>query len=100
MRHGISKDGNWWLQKKIIKISQLVEEGNSLSAAFAFYPEIFDIFYVSLIKTGEASGKIADSLYYLSDHLEREHDIESQLKNSSYGRADEGWSDIFVVYKI
>jgi type IV pilus assembly protein PilC len=32
-----------------------------------------------LIKTGEASGKISDSLYFLSDHLEREHDISSQI---------------------
>ena len=64
---------------KILKISQLVEEGNSLSAAFATFPGIFNVFYISLIKTGEASGKISDSLYYLSDHLEREHDISSQI---------------------
>jgi type IV pilus assembly protein PilC len=69
-------------KQKIIKISQLVEEGNSLSEAFAKYPDIFNIFYTSLIKTGEASGRISESLYYLSDHLEREHDIESQIKSA------------------
>ena len=66
-------------KEKILKISQLVEEGNSLSEAFATFPEVFNIFYISLIKTGEASGKISESLYYLSDHLEREHDISSQI---------------------
>jgi len=50
-----------------------------LSDAFATFPDVFNIFYISLIKTGEASGKIAESLYYLSDHLEREHDIKSQI---------------------
>lgn len=64
---------------KILKISQLVEEGSPLSVAFATFPEVFDLFYVSLIKTGEASGRISESLYYLSDHLEREHDIRSQV---------------------
>lgn len=66
-------------KEKIIKISQLVEEGNPLSVAFATFPEVFNVFYISLIKTGEASGKISESLYYLSDHLEREHDIQSQI---------------------
>jgi type IV pilus assembly protein PilC len=64
---------------KILKISQLVEEGNSLSEAFSTFPEVFNIFYISLIKTGEASGKISESLYYLSDHLEREYDITTQI---------------------
>ena len=66
-------------KEKILKISQLVREGNSLSESFSAFPEVFNVFYVSLIKTGEASGKISDSLYYLSDHLEREHDIKSQI---------------------
>jgi type IV pilus assembly protein PilC len=66
-------------KEKLLKISQLVEEGNSLSEAFASFPEVFNVFYISLIKTGEASGKISESLYYLSDHLEREHDISSQI---------------------
>ena len=66
-------------KEKVLKISQLVEEGNPLSEAFATFPEIFNIFYTSLIKTGEASGRISESLNYLSDHLEREHDISSQI---------------------
>lgn len=69
-------------KEKIMKVAQLVEEGNQLSAAFAAFPEVFNVFYVSLIKTGEASGKISGSLYYLSDHLEREYDIESQIRSA------------------
>jgi len=66
-------------KEKILKSAQLVEEGNPLSEAFATYPEIFNIFYVSLVKTGEATGKISETLYYLSDHLERESDINSKI---------------------
>jgi len=69
-------------KEKILKIAQLIEEGNPLSEAFATFPDVFNIFYVSLIKTGEASGKISESLYYLSDHLEREDDISSQIKGA------------------
>ncbi len=69
-------------KQKILKISQLVEEGNSLSESFSTYPEVFNVFYVSLMKTGEASGKISDALSYLSDHLEREYDIRAQIKGA------------------
>lgn len=67
---------------KILKVSQLVEEGNPLSEAFARFPEVFSVFYVSLVKSGEASGKISETLYYLSDHLEREADIGAKLKSA------------------
>lgn len=69
-------------REKILKISQMVEEGSPLSEAFGRFPENFNVFYVNLIKSGEASGKISEALYYLSDHLERESDISSQLKNA------------------
>jgi type IV pilus assembly protein PilC len=69
-------------KEKILKVSQLVEEGTPLSGAFGAFPEVFNVFYISLIKTGEASGKISEALYYLSDHLEREHDIESQIRGA------------------
>lgn len=69
-------------REKLVKISQLVEEGNPLSDAFSEFPEVFSVFYINLVKTGEASGEISRSLYYLSEHLEREHDIGSQIKGA------------------
>jgi type IV pilus assembly protein PilC len=69
-------------KEKILKVSQLVEEGNSLSEAFSEFPETFSVFYINLIKTGEASGKISDSLIFLSEHLEREDEISSQVKGA------------------
>lgn len=70
------------LKEKIVEISKLVQEGTPLSDAFEKFPDIFNTFFVSLIRTGEASGKISESLYYLSDHLEREYDINSQIKGA------------------
>src|SRR5438552_943391 len=45
-------------KKTIQEVSKLVEEGVSLSEAFAHFPKTFDNFYVNLIKSGEVSGKI------------------------------------------
>jgi len=77
-----SQTKNPVFKQKVLEISQLVEEGNSLSDSFGTYPEVFSIFYISLIKTGEATGKISDALFYLSEHLEREYDIGAQIKGA------------------
>ncbi len=66
----------------LLKIASLVEEGVSLSEAFAVHPKTFGEFYVNLVKSGEMSGKIAKSLYYVSEHLEREAEIISQVKQA------------------
>lgn len=69
-------------KQKIIKISRMVEEGTSLSESFGAYPDVFSAFYVSMLKSGEATGKISDTLSYLSDHFEREHDIISKIRSA------------------
>ncbi len=69
-------------KKIILQISTLVEGGMPLSEAFGRYPRVFSNFFVNLIKSGEASGKISETLYYISDNLEREHDIAAQVKQA------------------
>lgn len=69
-------------KEAILKISSLVEEGLPLSEAFATYPKIFSNFYINLIKSGEASGKISGALYYVSEHLEREADTMAQVRQA------------------
>jgi len=69
-------------KKTILEVAKLVEEGMSLSDAFSHFPKTFDNFYVSLVRSGELSGKISGSLYYISDHLEAEQEIVSQLQQA------------------
>ncbi len=71
-----------YFKQVLSRAAEMVEEGNTLSDAFESMPKVFDVFYVNLIKSGEASGKISDTLYYLGDHLEREHDINSKIKGA------------------
>jgi general secretion pathway protein F len=48
-----------------------VQAGRRLSAALSEHDELFDSLYVNLIKSGEASGSLADVLDRLADHRER-----------------------------
>src|SRR5579863_2546744 len=74
-----SKDN---FRKVLSEVSHLVEEGVPLSEACAHFPKVFDNFYVNLVKSGELSGKISGSLYYIADHMDRENDIKSQVQQA------------------
>ncbi|OGZ68370.1 MAG: hypothetical protein A3D44_01735 [Candidatus Staskawiczbacteria bacterium RIFCSPHIGHO2_02_FULL_42_22] len=69
-------------KKVILEISRFVEEGVPLSEALGHFPQIFDNFFVNLVKSGEISGNISEALYYIADHLEREQEIVSQLQQA------------------
>lgn len=64
----------------IFKLAEEVEGGTAFSNALSLYPHLFTPFYVSMVKSGEASGKLAEILTYLADHLEREHDFRSKIQ--------------------
>ena len=66
-------------KEKIIGIMEKVEGGTPLSRAFGAYPKVFSAFYVSVIKSGEASGKLSDVLGYLADHIENEYNFYSKI---------------------
>lgn len=69
-------------REKIFAISEKVEGGTSFSEALSNYPKLFSLFYVNMVKAGEASGKLSESLDYLADHLEREYNTGSKLKGA------------------
>lgn len=66
----------------IADISERLEGGTALSAAFATHPDLFSQFYVKLIRSGELSGRLQQSLQYLADYLERNQAISSKVKNA------------------
>lgn len=68
---------------KILKIASEVEGGAPFSKALARYPRHFSGFYVNMIKSGEASGNLPDTLNTLADHLEREYDLLAKIKGAS-----------------
>lgn len=70
------------LKEKILKISEQVEGGTSFSQALARYPKIFSSFYIAMVKSGEASGKLSEVLNYLADHLEKEYHLISKTKGA------------------
>ncbi len=69
-------------REKILKITTEIEGGTSLSKALSLYPKLFTPFYISMVKSGEASGKLSDVFLYLADYLEREHEFRGKIKGA------------------
>jgi len=67
------------LKAVIGEIAQHVESGDSLSSAVARYPKIFTNLYVNLVRSGELSGTMDESLGYLADQLEKDYDLRSKV---------------------
>lgn len=67
---------------KILSISQEVEGGTPFSQALSSHSKLFSPFYISMIKSGEVSGTLSESLTYLADHLEKEYYLSSKIKGA------------------
>lgn len=71
-----------YFQNIINDISNDVEAGTIFSKALAKYPKIFSTFFINLIKSGEVSGNLENSLNYLADHLEKQYYLQTRLRNA------------------
>ena len=57
--------------------------GSSLSDALSRHPAIFSDLYVSMVKAGEASGSLVQVLQHLTDFLEWQDGLSSEIKRAT-----------------
>jgi type IV pilus assembly protein PilC len=59
---------------------EAIEGGRSLSQALAEFPEVFSKVYVSLVRSGEQTGRLPDVLKSLTETLKWEDELAAQTK--------------------
>ena len=64
------------------EVADEVDGGAKLSDALARYPQVFDDFFTHMIKTGETTGKLDETLNYLADQKEKDYDLTSKIKGA------------------
>ncbi|NIK15608.1 type IV pilus assembly protein PilC [Saccharococcus thermophilus] len=67
------------LKKALIDIEESLRSGNSLSAAAAKHPRIFPPLFVNMVRAGEASGSMDETLERLADHFEKVHRTRQKI---------------------
>ncbi len=70
------------LRKIVAEVSDEVDSGDTLSGSLAKRPDLFSNFYISVIKSGEQSGKLDDALNYIADEMEKDYEMNSKIKGA------------------
>lgn len=67
--------------KEIIgSVIEVIESGQSLSQAMEDFPQVFDTLFVSLIRAGEASGRLAEVFESLTDTIKWQDELATSTK--------------------
>lgn len=70
------------LRKKLNQIADDIQSGVSISQALNKHPAVFSDFYVSMVRSGEESGKLSETFLYLADYLDRYYELASKTKHA------------------
>lgn len=69
--------------KKIIQeVAEELEGGIRFSMALGKHPDVFNTFFVNMVRSGETTGELADTLVYLADQMEKDYDLVSRIKGA------------------
>src|SRR3989338_1124543 len=58
-----------------------VSNGQFLSIILGRYPNVFDGFFVNIVRVGETSGTLAQNLLYLAEELKKAYDLKNKVRS-------------------
>lgn len=70
------------LKRIIMEITVDVDAGTAFSQSLEKFPKVFSFFYISVVRAGEASGRLQEVLNYLADHEEKSYDLGKKVKGA------------------
>lgn len=76
----IQQTKNQQLNKIISTLASDVESGTRFSVSLSKFPNVFDHFFVSMIKTGETTGRLDQMLLYLADQEEKNYTLKRKIQ--------------------
>ena len=84
----------------LLNIMEDVTEGNSLSSSLKKFPRIFDEIYTSTIYAGETSAALAEVFSDLSEYLDKETQIKSQVTGALVYTSILFFLSLAVIYAL
>ena len=76
------QENNVYFKESLTKVINMVEDGSAFSVAMSSCPNIFSDFAINIIRSGEVSGKMQETLMALSDYIERQYILNSKVKSA------------------
>jgi len=79
----ISKQSRSQYLKEIFgNIQNDVRNGKSLSSSLSEYPKVFPSLYIAMVKSGEGTGTLQESLLRIANYRQREEEILSRVRSA------------------
>jgi len=73
---------NPYFIKVIDQIIEDIQQGSLFSEALSKHKDVFPQLYVAIVKSGEASGTLQESLAYMAAYLEEQNDLNERVKSA------------------
>lgn len=70
------------LRAILFRLLTVVRKGNFLSEGLKLFPYTFNDFFINMVRIGEQSGTLSESLLNLSTHLQKEHSLRSKIRSA------------------
>jgi len=74
--------GSKRFQKVLKEMQEKVEKGQSFASALGNYPHIFPDLMVSMVESGELSGKLEEVLKQLTIQLKKDHELVAKVRGA------------------
>ena len=75
---------NKFLKETLHQITLDITEGSTIHDAFAKHPEVFDPTTLGLIKTGEVTGKLDETLARITQLIEQQSENQAKVKSATF----------------
>jgi len=69
--------------KQVLRgLAASITKGSSLEQAMAAYPDVFSALTIAMVKAGEASGSLPESLKIIAQHLEQSYVLQKRVRGA------------------
>ena len=69
--------------KKILEeLIESIKKGTSTSESMKQFPDVFTPIFIAMVKVGEESGRLSESLGLVSDQMERDHNLIKKIRGA------------------
>lgn len=75
---------NAYMRTVIKEVSDSVEDGMPLSESMAKFPDTFSQLTISMMKSGEVSGSLQNSVKFIADNIEKNYRLSSKIKSALF----------------
>ena len=82
LRTLVQQTTNVHLKTIASRLADDVSGGSRLSQAMSAFPWVFNTFFINMVRAGEVSGRLDETLNFLADQQEKDYDLMTKIKGA------------------